>query len=873
MAFLLWNFRVLSSWQKPIARIEPIEASKIILDEGISLFDWVLVQENIPASYQLIESIVAKTKKHGSYQLLDELLLSKIVSWLQTQDNIDFEKIVSILEGAQISADNKASLLSNNLMTHNPQLAMEQISYIKELNNISHLALEKLHKKQILFGYMLGDKSIIEDAYKGWLANASLDNKHRTEVANRLQALQNQSTIYQGNTLSTFNKLVTSDRSMTLRTGQGQNYTTALTVTAQTRLRTLAIDDNAKWYVIIPPKEYKGQSKHLWVLAEDVYITDKVTTTTPTKTNTKQIAKHSSYTRISDKQAGSIKLESGLSLYDFVTTQKENTTTQSMEKLINYQSKYGTFEKLENTLQANLQANLAEILSTNWSVKQISQWLDTFNKTQEITIDWVSLALTSLEETNPNGLLQKVDFLLKNTDKQAQMQAIIHKKVASLITVGHFDKAQQAIKQWLEIFDINHPKREERIKQLQLLQQDNPHAVYQSLSLHLANTQIQPLTNNTNLYYTPNHKTKTVAFVSDKVNRFESVGTVTKNNQKYHLITPPAYIQTDSKHLYLLAKQAKSLNASAIQQANKAQQQALPETILKGHSEDINVIALGGDGEVLFSGDAGGALRLWSSSQNKQIKKLQGNFGFIIALDVSNDSRYAISGSDDGSIAIWDVRKMSLIKQIKAHKSYITALGFSPNAKHFISTSESGKIKIWSTKTGKLAHQFQAHDGLVSSLQYSPNGDILLSANDKEGIKLWNSRTYNLVKHLSSSSSSSQLVAFGASGEYILSSNANGDIKYWSVAEGTPLYQFATQYASLHTLALSPNEKYILLGGEKGVQLRELVSGKLIRSFDAHKAPIYSVVFGRNGNDAFSASGDRSIIKWNISEQLNKANK
>ena len=70
--------------------------------------------------------------------------------------------------------------------------------------------------------------------------------------------------------------------------------------------------------------------------------------------------------------------------------------------------------------------------------------------------------------------------------------------------------------------------------------------------------------------------------------------------------------------------------------------------MLNGHAMSVYCLALSHSGTILASGSYDSTTRLWNMDSYEELFVLQGNGGFVNALDFSADDRRLFTGSNDG---------------------------------------------------------------------------------------------------------------------------------------------------------------------------------------------------------------------------------
>src|SRR5262249_41046362 len=117
-------------------------------------------------------------------------------------------------------------------------------------------------------------------------------------------------------------------------------------------------------------------------------------------------------------------------------------------------------------------------------------------------------------------------------------------------------------------------------------------------------------------------------------------------------------------------------------------------SVLLGHTEGVNSVAISPDGMRVLSGSEDWTLRLWDLSTGQTLKVLQGHSAAIRSVAFSPNGKQALSGSADGTVLLWDLATGDTLQTLTG-RSAITSVQFSPDGKHTVSGSVDGTIRLW----------------------------------------------------------------------------------------------------------------------------------------------------------------------------------
>jgi WD40 repeat protein len=151
--------------------------------------------------------------------------------------------------------------------------------------------------------------------------------------------------------------------------------------------------------------------------------------------------------------------------------------------------------------------------------------------------------------------------------------------------------------------------------------------------------------------------------------------------------------------------------------------------VLRVHA-DAAVLALAftADGNRLFAGLDGGAVRELDGVTGAALRSLSGHTAAVRALAVSPDGRALASSGDDGTVRLWDALGGAASRPLRSSRA-VVALAFDASSAQLAAAGDDGRIAIWDARTGKLAGTLPARGGAVRAMVFAGSSlDVVTAA-------------------------------------------------------------------------------------------------------------------------------------------------
>jgi WD40 repeat protein len=281
-------------------------------------------------------------------------------------------------------------------------------------------------------------------------------------------------------------------------------------------------------------------------------------------------------------------------------------------------------------------------------------------------------------------------------------------------------------------------------------------------------------------------------------------------------------------------------------------------------------VAISAKGELFAAGDTNGEIRVWQTSDGKQVLKLDHCTSWVWSVAFSPDGNL-IACCDDKTVKVWDLRTQKLIIALEGHSGWIYQVAFSPDGSQIASASTDATIKLWDVKTSECLHTLEGHEGFVFSVAFSPDSKTLASGSHDRTVRLWNVQTGEYLKSLEGHDAWVWSVVFSPDGKAIASGSHDQTVKLWDLTTDQCLKTLQGHQGWIWSLAFSPDGQLLASSSEdQTIRLWDCQSGNCLNVLQGHRSRIWSVAFSPTGEFLASGSEDQSVRLWDMQWDISK---
>jgi WD40 repeat protein len=241
--------------------------------------------------------------------------------------------------------------------------------------------------------------------------------------------------------------------------------------------------------------------------------------------------------------------------------------------------------------------------------------------------------------------------------------------------------------------------------------------------------------------------------------------------------------------------------------------------------------------------------------------------GVLCKVAYSRDGQILAAGGGDGLVRTWDANGR-LLRTYTAGDQ-VVSLVFSPDRSWLAAIAvKDGRrfLRVWNTKTGDLS--LDKARGAIYPVEFFQNSSGLFSLGGR-GLDRWDlasGRESNLRTKLGNAVFCTWRPT--SSAQYAVADSLNQNdwkVQLWDMPTGAIVRTFAGHKDNIRSLCFSRDGRRLLsASNDQTVKLWNADTGDLLQTYHGFRAPVHWVRFLPDGQQFLTLSGQRTIKKWDI---------
>jgi WD40 repeat protein len=297
----------------------------------------------------------------------------------------------------------------------------------------------------------------------------------------------------------------------------------------------------------------------------------------------------------------------------------------------------------------------------------------------------------------------------------------------------------------------------------------------------------------------------------------------------------------------------------------------------------VNTLVFSADGQKLASGDTDGVVVLWDVAQGKELVRFRGGVGNPRGMAFSPDGKTLVltGGSNAGSrtdvkiqrchLELWQFPMHKHPVRLEGHTHYVNAVTYSPDGKMLASVSIDRTVRLWEVATGKQRALLRGFAQEPSCLEFSPDGKLLAvgAGTLSEGeLTVWDLATNQRLAHIFEGIKGPITELVFSARRSLRSLSSDWKVATWNPVTGANLARWKPVHTVLASSAFTHDGKRLAWGLRNGqISAHPWQEADDEVRLNGHDGPVRALVFSADGKTLASASDDRSVRLWDVTNR------
>lgn len=238
----------------------------------------------------------------------------------------------------------------------------------------------------------------------------------------------------------------------------------------------------------------------------------------------------------------------------------------------------------------------------------------------------------------------------------------------------------------------------------------------------------------------------------------------------------------------------------------------------------------------------------------------------VDAVAYSPDGRFLVTGGN-GTVYLWNVETGELLRSFVGHEGWVGEIAFAPDGQHFATGGYDKVPRIWRMDRATPSIELEPLEETISALAFSADGNTLAAADSEGGISVWTFGENGSRRTVDVEDSTE---ALGFEEEYgsliFVGRHGVRSIELETMEVASP---YADTFGTIWSAAFLKDGESLIIGIDEGpLQLWNIRSGEMVRSFAGAPASNYWVLVSPDGKTAVASLGvvdeGEQVVYWDV---------
>ncbi|CAN2387804.1 Dip2/Utp12 Family [Pristimantis euphronides] len=270
--------------------------------------------------------------------------------------------------------------------------------------------------------------------------------------------------------------------------------------------------------------------------------------------------------------------------------------------------------------------------------------------------------------------------------------------------------------------------------------------------------------------------------------------------------------------------------------------------------------------KILVTGFSSGAFHIHELPEISLIHSLSISDQSISSITINSTGDWISFGSSGlGQLLVWEWQSESYILKQQGHFNNMVALCYSPDGQHIVTGGDDGKVKVWDTSSGFCFVTFTDHTSSISAVIFTSNGQVVLSASLDGTVRAYSLLRYrNFRTFTSPRPTQFSCLAVDGSGDIVCAGAQDTFEAYvWSMQTGRLLDVLAGHEGPISSVAFNPWKSVLATASwDRTIRLWHMTDSWRTTETLTLNAEALAVTFRPDGGELAVASLDGQITTW-----------